>query len=587
MRKSNISLLILLLFFNVSSFAKTYEVPILYWSMKIGGQVAMRKGFEEEIDAYNKKNPANQIKLIPYVAGEGRPGILKQIGQFEDAIKKKPAAIVIQPTDNSTLTKGLQKANSLNIPVFVYDQYILDGKLTSYVTSDNYQAGWDNGQYIDSLFPKGKEIRLVVFEYPPVSSTTERVDGFFDALREKGRKFVVLKRYNAVDPGSGAIAVKQFLQDFPEKGSVDAFFTVNDGGGLIIIKTLWEKGRREMRYATVDGDPESVENIKAKKTDIDSAQFCAEMGRESARKLIAHFNNEKFPQKYFIPTFPITIKTVNDYPGWMGRPIASVAAAAKSEAKIEEKKSMLPSFKSSSQEILTLKIGVAPHCPYLCEKGPGVWGGYLYDILKDISRMHNFNLEIVSLPNSRLVSALQTRQVSYIIVPAYLVRYLDNVRIAEPKLGVSFTGALFAKGVKLDIVDKQSLSKRKIVFADLGQESDLNLPAADFSKAMKLTGADVADRMIKMILDHRVDLALGDYNVIRYTIAKTPQLNVQLQPTSMSGFNSLALVSHPKSADFGNLPAHLNVWFNNARQTGKLDKILKNYNLTDWDIFNR
>ncbi len=130
--------------------------------MKIEAQTVMRKGFEEEIALYNK-TAKEKIVLKEYVAGEGRKGILNQIQQFQAAVASEPKAIVIQPTDNSALAAGLQEANRRNIPVIAYDQYIVNGSLTSFVTSDNYQAGIDNADYILKIFPADKTLRIVVF----------------------------------------------------------------------------------------------------------------------------------------------------------------------------------------------------------------------------------------------------------------------------------------------------------------------------------------------------------------------------------------------------------------------------------------
>ncbi|WP_081112212.1 substrate-binding domain-containing protein [Bdellovibrio bacteriovorus] len=572
---------IFLFIFSHHSSAKSFEVSVLYWSMKIEGQVAMRKGFEEEIAQFNKKS-TDKIVLTPYVAGEGRKGITNQVLQVAEVLKAKPAAMVIQPTDNSALARALEEANQLKIPVFAYDQYIVNGDMTFFATSDNYGGGRDNGDYIHGLFDKNKELRLVIFEYPKVSSTIDRVDGFLDALRDQGRRFKVLKRYEAVDPASGEMAVKQFLKDFPKKGSVDVIFTVNDGGGLSIIKTLYEKKRTDLVHATFDGDPLSVENIKnGKITVIDSAQFCAELGRETARALIAHLTKGGVSEKKLIPTYPVTNKTLANYPGWMGRVPSFLQ-------KVEVAKAApTPRVSPNQRNLLTIKIGVAPLCPYLCEQGPGVWGGYIYNILKEVATERGFYLDLESIPNTRLLSALQTRRVNYIIVPADLVRYEDQIRVVGPKLGVNYTGAILTPGSKDSLIDEDLLRTKKVVFADMGTYAGgphLEIPAA---RSLKVTGADVADRMIKMIGDRRVEIALGDYNVLRYSLIKKPRAELQLLPTSLTGFNSVVLVGSPRESHFGYLPEYLDAWFLRARQDGSLEKILNKYNLKDWKVFER
>lgn len=541
----------------------------------------MRKGFEEEIEKFNKSG-SDKINVLPRVAGEGRKGILNQVSQLDEVLKGTPNVIVIQPTDNSALARGLQDANAKGIPVIAYDQYIVNGNLASFLTSDNYQGGIDNGNYINKVFKKDEKIRIVVFEYPQVSSTMDRVDGFFDSLRSHNRRFTVLKRYQAVDPASGEEAARQFLKDFPAKGSVDLILTVNDGGGLSIVKALWEKKRTEIRHATFDGDPASVENIKnGRLTIIDSAQYCAELGRVTARTLIRYLKKEKVPAKRLIPTFPVTAETVKNYPGWMGRPAGG--------AQEPEGRKMIPVKPPAvnREARVIVKFGVAPLCPYLCEKGPGVWGGYIYDILKAVAEDHGISIQMESIANTRLVSNLLARKVNYIIVPSYMVRYLDNVRVVGPHLGMSYIGALLPLTSKESLIDSESISTKKIVFADVGSEGAPDIfGSAASSRLIKLTGSDVADRMIKMLNDRRADIALGDYNLLSYSIGRKSGLTMKLVPTSLTGFSSLVLVSVPKDPEFGFFPQHLHNWFLQSRQNGELDRILSKYNLRDWHLMS-
>ncbi|MFM6929868.1 MAG: substrate-binding domain-containing protein [Bdellovibrio sp.] len=167
-------LLLLLLLTSSAASAKKWTVPVFYWSSKIEAQVAMRKGLEEEIQKYNK-TATDKIELVPHVAVEGRQGVINQLTQLDGVFRLKPDALIIQPTDISIPSKALQEANAQNIPVFTFDQFILHGKIASYVASDNYQAGWDNGTYIASLFPKNQELKIVIFEYPIVSAVISRV----------------------------------------------------------------------------------------------------------------------------------------------------------------------------------------------------------------------------------------------------------------------------------------------------------------------------------------------------------------------------------------------------------------------------
>ncbi len=299
-----------------------YRIGVLYWSMDIPGQVLMREGLEAAAEEFNVKainQREHQVKIIPYVAGNGDEGIERQISQMYELIDQKVDLIIVQPTDNAALAKPLIKANKQKIPVVAYDQYISGGKLHSFITSDNYQAGYLDGEYIASKFKANEVINIVLVDYPHVSSTVSRVDGFFDALSDQKQSYKILATYEAVEPVGGEKAASAILNTFPDKGSIDVIFAVNDGGGLSIVKALLAEQRYEVMVATVDGDPESVEYIRQGKVSvIDSAQFCAAIGKEAFLTAVDVLNNRLVPSQKFIATFPVTQETLHLYPGWQG-----------------------------------------------------------------------------------------------------------------------------------------------------------------------------------------------------------------------------------------------------------------------------
>lgn len=294
-------------------------IGVLYWSSNIPGQVAMREGLEAEAARLRRSGLAPQVRLLPRVAGDGAEGRERQIAQMHALIEQGVDALIVQPTDNAALAEPLRLANARGIPVVAYDQYVEGGELAAYVTSDNVQAGALDGEYIAGRFSDDEVIDLVLVEYPHVSSTVERLDGFIDTLRARGQPFEIVGTYKAVEPESGRAAGEQILADFPKPGSVDVVFTVNDGGGLAVVEALAAAGRTEIQVATIDGDPESVENIrKGRLTVIDAAQFCGPMGAAAMRAAHAVLRGEKVAKRQLIPTFPITKETLPRYPGWSG-----------------------------------------------------------------------------------------------------------------------------------------------------------------------------------------------------------------------------------------------------------------------------
>ena len=307
---------------NKHSKKKPIRVGVLYWSMAIPGQVAMRKGLEAEVKRINAELATNglpAIELLIRVAGDGDEGIERQIRQMHELIKLQPDVLIVQPTDNAALAEPLREANRLKIPVVAYDQYISGGELAAFITSDNRQAGYLNGEYIASRFQNSYMINLILVEYPHVSSTVERLNGFLDALQDHAQPYKILKIYKAVQPKEGHQAGLDILKDFPRKNSIDVIFTVNDGGGLSVVDVLAKAGRKEIIVASIDGDPASVDNIRAGRlTHIDSAQFCGPLGGEAMKAGYSVATGGSVKKHILVPVFPITKQTLDLYPGWLG-----------------------------------------------------------------------------------------------------------------------------------------------------------------------------------------------------------------------------------------------------------------------------
>jgi len=298
-----------------------FRIGVLFWSNTIEGQVAMKKGLENETDLINKqvtKNGGKSIKLISFIAGDGEDGMENQLKQFNQLLSKNVDAIIVQPTDNAILVPPLLEANKKSIPVVAYDQYISQGKLESFITSDNYQAGFLDGEYVSDKFKNKKELKIALVEYPHVSSTVQRVDGFIDALEKYKVNYKIVKRYEAVEPVAGAKVGLEILNDFPKKGSLDLIFAINDGGGISLANKLIKANRDDISMATVDGDPKSVAFLKQNKNIIiDSAQFCGAMGATALRVTYEKLTGKNIAKNILLPVFPITKETKEMYQGWL------------------------------------------------------------------------------------------------------------------------------------------------------------------------------------------------------------------------------------------------------------------------------
>ncbi|HEY9856071.1 MAG TPA: sugar ABC transporter substrate-binding protein, partial [Stenomitos sp.] len=289
-------------------------------------QVGMRQGLERAAAEINRAHPDHPVSLLPYVGGDGEEGVRRQIAAMQRLVARKVDAIILQPIDSAALSKPVEAANRAGIPVVAYDQYVLSGKLACYLTSNNHLAGHLDGEYLAQRFrqrTKAHPLRLVLVEYPYVSSTIERVEGLLDALHEARLPYEIVARYEAVEPVGGRLAGRQIVKRHPP-GTIDAVFCVNDGGGLNVLRELKRAGRDDVVMATVDGDPRSLADLRrGELIGIDTAQFMGPLGGESLRWTYRLLRGERIPRQVLLTVFPLTRRSLADYPGWEG-PVPSV-----------------------------------------------------------------------------------------------------------------------------------------------------------------------------------------------------------------------------------------------------------------------
>ncbi len=76
-----------------------------------------------------------------------------------------------------------------NIPIVNFDTEVADmSYVTSYVGSDNYNAGKVCGEDLVKKCPKGGDI--IVLDSPTMNSIVDRTKGFTDAIKGKGFNIV-------------------------------------------------------------------------------------------------------------------------------------------------------------------------------------------------------------------------------------------------------------------------------------------------------------------------------------------------------------------------------------------------------------
>jgi ribose transport system substrate-binding protein len=168
--------------------------------------------------------------------GASGTDVNEQIKQFEDAMARKPAGIIVSPAGVG-ITPMINRAIDGGIPVICVDSDAPQSKRFSYVGTDNYNAGRQGGELLGKLLNGRGEVFLL--SVPGEPNLEDRIRGYRDALAKHPDIKIVDVGNDRADPNEAAKVARNILSAHPNIAGVGC---VDAGGGEGTAVVLREKG---------------------------------------------------------------------------------------------------------------------------------------------------------------------------------------------------------------------------------------------------------------------------------------------------------------------------------------------------------
>lgn len=261
----------------------------------------MREMVESKGDRLISTDPANDVNL--------------QISQVEDMIAQNIDAIFLNPVDAEGIRPALDQLKAAGIPIINFDTEVADlSYVTSYVGSDNYNAGKVCGEDLVARLPNGGPI--LVLDSPTMQSVVDRTNGFMDAI--EGHGFQVVGKQDA--RGNLEISMRLTEDLLQANSNVVAIFGGNDPTALGCLAAAKAAGLTNVLIYGVDGSPDIKAEIASGKSLIagSGAQSPVTMAKDSVNVMYKVMAGEKVDARYPVRTFMINADNVADYgtEGW-------------------------------------------------------------------------------------------------------------------------------------------------------------------------------------------------------------------------------------------------------------------------------
>lgn len=198
--------------------------------------------------------------------------VVEQVNMLEDTLSRGTGALVLAASQPDTAIPVLEQYHEQDIPVLLIDTDIDWDKKTTFIGTENYEAGQEAGKLLAELLNEGDEIALIrgALGNP---ATDNRIDGAKDFLEENGFEIVADQPADS-DRNKGMSVMENILQSNP---NVKAVYAANDDMALGALRAVQAEGL-DIPVIGTDGTIEAVESIIAGELAGSIAQNPYEMG---------------------------------------------------------------------------------------------------------------------------------------------------------------------------------------------------------------------------------------------------------------------------------------------------------------------
>jgi signal transduction histidine kinase/CheY-like chemotaxis protein len=203
----------------------------------------------------------------------------KQIADIEYLINQKIDLLIVSPNEAESITPIVEKAFKNGIPIILLDRKINSELYTAYVGADNYQIGFQAGQYVINILKNSGKI----FEIRGLAGSTpaiERHRGFADAISKN-------ENIEIIDGGDGEWQTENseilMVKGIKKHPDIDVIFAHNDWmafGAYNVLNKL--KMAHDIKFIGIDALPGDSAGLQMVMDDILDASFLYPTGGDVA-----------------------------------------------------------------------------------------------------------------------------------------------------------------------------------------------------------------------------------------------------------------------------------------------------------------
>lgn len=237
-----------------------------------------------------------------------------QLDKLTQAATRDLGCAIVNPIDGTNLITGLAQLAAKDVPIVNIDSPVdadaaaeVDATPTTYIGTDNTEAGRLAGEQMLTLLPDGGNVALIGGIAGDVTSNA-RLDGFTTGVADGVTiTQTVSANWNREEALNQATTLLRADTDLA------GFFVANDDMALGVARAVSDVGREgEVKIISVDGVADGLQGVKDGQISAVVAQYPYAIGEMGVNACRAAMAGEDIPENVTAPVALVTPDNVDD-----------------------------------------------------------------------------------------------------------------------------------------------------------------------------------------------------------------------------------------------------------------------------------
>lgn len=219
----------------------------------------------------------------------------RQIQILDSMVARHVDGIAIAAAERTALVQPIDRAVDAGIPVAVFDSGVDSTKYTTFISTNNYQAGEIAARALARVLDARGKIAIIA-HVPGSESTIDRERGFEDVIKTDYPGItVVARQFGMSDRAKARAVTENILTAHPDLDGLFASAEPSSIGAALALKSLGRAGK--MRFVAFDASDTLIAGLRDGVIDALVVQDPYRMGFESVRALVDKLNGKVPPKR--------------------------------------------------------------------------------------------------------------------------------------------------------------------------------------------------------------------------------------------------------------------------------------------------